>query len=171
MRPVLLLCLCLAACGEAVPNGNVADVNQASAPDMVTSQAAPVRIGELGPSLDACTAAGTTRRLAPGEALPVRSAPFDTGEQVGTVASGGRFFVCSRSIDQKWLGIVYDEGFSLSPACGLSDPVPRRRAYDGPCKSGWVSAPLVKLIAGNDQVLPEANQDGPEANQAEPSHG
>jgi hypothetical protein len=171
MRRVFLLCLGLAACGEIVPSGNVADPDQASAPDMVAPQPVPVRIGELGPSLDACTAAGTTRRLGAAEKLPVRSSPFDSGEVIGSVASGGRFFVCSRSIDQKWLGIVYDEGFALSPGCGLSDPVARRRAYDGPCRSGWVSAPFVKLIAGNEQAVPEANH-LPESNSAEEdSHG
>jgi hypothetical protein len=171
MRHALLLCLCLAACGEPVPSGNTADANPTSAPDMAAPQPVPVRIGELGPSLDACTAAGTTRRLGTGEKLPVRSSPYDAGEQVGEIASGGRFFVCTRSIDQKWLGIVYDEGFSLSASCGLSDPVARRRAYDGPCRSGWVSAPFVKLIAGNDRIVPEANR-LPEANMADvDSHG
>jgi hypothetical protein len=143
-----------------VPIGNGAD-NQASPPDMVTTQAVAVRIGELGPSLAACTAAGTTRHLEAGETLPVRSAPFDNGDQVGAIAAGGRFFVCSRSLDQKWFGIVYDEGLALKPECGVSEPIAARRNYSGPCKSGWVSTPFVTLIAGDDR-LPEPNQAVPE---------
>jgi hypothetical protein len=162
MRRFLLpLCLALAGCGQSVPIGNGAE-NQTSLPDVVTAQAVAVRIGELGPSLAACTAVGTTRHLEPGETLPVRSAPFDNSAQIGAVAAAGRFFVCSRSLDQKWFGIVYDEGFALRPSCGVSVPVPARRTYSGPCKSGWVSTPFVKLIAGDDR-LPEANQAAPDA--------
>jgi hypothetical protein len=162
MRRFLLpFCVALAGCGQSIPIGNGAD-NQAIPPDVLTAQAVAVRIGELGPSLAACTAAGTTRHLERGETLPVRSAPFDNSEQIGAIAARGRFFVCSRSLDQKWFGIVYDDGFALKPACGVSDPVPARRTYTGPCKSGWVSTPFVKLIAGDDH-LPEANQAAPEA--------
>jgi hypothetical protein len=79
--------------------------------------------------------------------------------------SGGRFFVCSRSLDQKWFGIVYDDSLELKPACGVSEPVPTRQAYPGPCKSGWVSSPFVKLIAG-DESLPVTNQAAPAANES-----
>ncbi|MDB5720080.1 MAG: hypothetical protein JWP15_698 [Alphaproteobacteria bacterium] len=170
MRFSLFLCLCLAGCGQAVPVGSGAD-NQASPPDVVTAGATAVRIGELGPSLAACSASATTRHLEAGETLPVRSAPFDNGDQSGAVPSGGRFFVCSRSLDQKWFGIVYDDSFGLKPSCGVSDPVPVRRAYDGPCHSGWVSTPFVKLIAGNDLVVPATNQAAPDTNGAAAAAG
>lgn len=168
MRRLLFpLCLALAGCGQSVPVGNAAE-NQAVVPDVVTAAPVAVRIGELGPSLAACTAAGTTRRVESGETLPVRSAPFDNSDQFDAIPAGGRFFVCSRSLDQKWFGIVYDEGFALQPRCGVSDPVPARKPYSGPCKSGWVSSPFVKLIAGEEPV-PEANRaGGAEANAAAP---
>jgi hypothetical protein len=163
-RALLSLCLALAGCGQSVPIGNTAD-NQAAAPEAAPPEPAAVRVGELGPSLAACTAAGTTRGLQPGERLPVRSAPFDTGEQTGAIRANGRFFVCSRSLDQKWFGIVYDDGFALNPACGVSEPVPARKPYPGPCRSGWVSSPFVKLIAG-DESLPAANQASPDSGEA-----
>jgi hypothetical protein len=125
-----------------------ADDNVNAAADTVTAAAKPVRVGELGPNFQACSAAGTTRALKAGEALPVRTAPFDIAADTGSVASGARFFICSRSLDQKWFGIVFDEDGALAERCGVSEPVTRRRDYDGPCRSGWVQSAFVKVIAG-----------------------
>ena len=149
----LLTSFLLAACGQAVPVGNsAADAND-SAPDTVTPSATPVRVGELGANFAACGAAGTTRHLETGERLPVRSAPFETAAQTGEVAAGARFFVCTRSVDQQWMGIVYDASGRLDPRCGVADPVADRRDYAGPCASGWVSTPFVRLVAGDAPQL------------------
>jgi hypothetical protein len=150
MRPILFLCLILSACGEPATVGNRAAQDNEAAPeaDVVTPGSRAVRIGELGPNFRACSAAGTTRNLKAGEALPVRSAPFDNAGESGSVAGGARFFICTRSHDQKWFGIVFDEGGSLAEQCGVSEPVTRRRDYDGPCRSGWVQSAFVKVIAG-----------------------
>jgi hypothetical protein len=152
MRCALLsLCLALASCGEPATFANsAADDDQAAAPDTVTAAALPVRIGELGPNFQACTAAGTTRSLKPGEPLPVRAAPFENASQSAGISSGARFFVCTRSLDQKWFGVVFDDGGSLAERCGVSEPVTRRRDYDGPCRSGWVQSAFVKVIAGDE---------------------
>jgi hypothetical protein len=117
-------------------------------PAPVQPGAVAVRIGELGPNFAACGAAGTTRHLGAGERLAVHAAPFDTSERSGEVPAGARFFICSRSHDQRWLGVVFEEAGTLSPACGVSRPVDSRRGYEGPCRSGWVSSALVKQIAG-----------------------
>ncbi|HEX8624718.1 MAG TPA: hypothetical protein VF782_06530 [Allosphingosinicella sp.] len=150
MRSVILLCLVLSACGEPAVVANRAAQDSESAPeaDVVTPGSRPVRIGELGANFRACTAAGTTRNLKAGEALPVRSSPFDNAAQTGSVAGGARFFICTRSHDQKWFGIVFDEGGSLAERCGVSEPVTGRRDYGGPCRSGWVQSAFVKVIAG-----------------------
>ncbi len=153
MRRLILLCLALSACGEpAVVANRAAMENEADAADaaVVTPQSRPVRIGEHGANFRACSAAGTTRGLKAGEALPVRSAPFENAVETGSVASAARMFVCTRSLDQKWFGIVYDEGGTLAERCGVSEPVTRRRDYGGPCRSGWVQSAFVKLIAGED---------------------
>jgi hypothetical protein len=149
-RPILFLCLCLSACGQPAVVANRAEPdNVADTEADVTPQSLPVRIGELGANFEACGAAGTTRNLKAGEALPVRSAPFDDAGGTGSVASGARFFICTRSLDQKWFGIVFDEGGALAERCGVSEPVTRRRDYDGPCRSGWVQSAFVKVIAGD----------------------
>jgi hypothetical protein len=152
MRPVLLLlCLCAASCGDpaSISNHSAQD-DQAAPAEEVASGARPIRIGELGPNFRACSAAGTTRSLKAGEALPVRSAPFENGRETGSVPAGARFFICTRSHDQKWFGIVHDESGSLAERCAVSEPVTRRRDYDGPCRSGWVQSAFVKVIAGEE---------------------
>ncbi len=161
--PALAAALLLSACGESVTvdrNSASGDPEQNVA-DAVTGGTMAVRVGEFGPSFKACAADGTTRNIGPGESLPVRSAPFDNGAQAGAIAAGGRFFICSRSLDQKWFGIVYDEqGAGLAPRCRVSDPLDSARVYEGPCRSGWVSSAFVKLIAG---VEPQARLNQGEA--------
>ena len=155
---LLLLGLALASCGEpaTVAERPVVENDGAEA-DIVTASARAVRIGELGPNFRACSAAGTTRNLKAGEALPVRSAPFDNARENGSVPAQARFFICTRSLDQKWFGIVADEGGTLAERCGVSEPVTRRRDYDGPCRSGWVESAFVKVVAG-DAPAPVASE-------------
>ena len=151
-RALLLLALPLAACGEAVKDDHFANEikSEVVEPDPLQPGTVPVRVGELGSNFNACNAAGTTRHLdsAAGEILQVHAAPFDAGAETGRLPANARFFICSRSHDQRWLGIVYTETGDLSPACGVSRPAASRRPYEGPCKSGWVSAAFVKQIAG-----------------------
>lgn len=153
----------LAACGEPVSDNHFANSSLEStavqpATDADPKAPLPVRIGEYGPNFEACPWVGTTRHVEPDAGLAVRSSPFDTSAEVGKVAAAARFYVCTRSLDQKWFGIVYDESGGLGPRCGVSDPVPSKRGYEGPCRSGWVSTPFVKLIAGNDQPLSAPDQ-------------
>ena len=162
-RSLLQLCLALASCGDpvAVANRAAGDDGDAAA-DTVTAAARPVRIGELGPNFAACSAAGTTRNLKTGEALPVREAPFDNARESGSVPAQARFFICARSLDQKWFGIVFDEDGSLAERCAVAEPVTRRRDYDGPCRSGWVQSAFVKVIAGGPAApTGEGNQSAP----------
>ncbi len=151
-RALLIPFLFLAGCGEAVKDDHFANDVREARSEPVTAQppAVPVRIGELGPNFNACNAAGTSRHLdaAAGERLQVRAAPFDTAAETGAIPAGARFFICARSHDQRWLGVVYDEAGALSPACGVSRPVTSRRGYEGPCRSGWISSAFVRQIAG-----------------------
>ncbi len=155
MRYALLLIpvLGLAACGEPVRDDHFANdvAAERTASPPVDTQAVPVRIGELGPNFDACSAAGTTRHLKAGERLPVRAAPFDTAAEAGSIPSGSRFFICTRSHDQKWFGVVFEEGGALAERCGVSGPATARRDYAGPCRSGWVASAFVRLVAGVEQ--------------------
>ena len=149
---LLVVALSLAGCGEAVKDDHFAnDVKQErTAPASAQPPAVPVRIGELGPNFNACNAAGTSRHLDPaaGERLQVRAAPFDTAAETGAIPARARFFICARSHDQRWLGVVYDEAGALSQACGVSRPIASRRGYEGPCRPGWISSAFVRQIAG-----------------------
>ena len=152
-RLLAIAAFLLAACGDTVPvdeigNGQADEAAEANGARPVAVGAVPVRIGELGSSFNACGGAGTTRNLRAGEGLELRAAPFDSAALVGAVPAGSQFFICSRSHDQRWMGIVFDESGTLGPGCGVSAPVRTRRAYDGPCRSGWVSSAFVKLISG-----------------------
>jgi hypothetical protein len=151
-RALPFLLLALAGCGEAVRDDHFANgvTTAPSDPVASTPEAVPVRIGELGANFNACNAAGTTRNLdsAAGQRLQVRAAPFDAAAETGAIAADARFYICTRSHDQRWLGVVYEEAGSLAESCGVSRPVAARRNYDGPCRSGWVSAAFVKQIAG-----------------------
>lgn len=161
--PVLAAALLLSACGEPVDAArNLAADPEQNVVDAVTGGTLAVRVGEFGPSFKACAADGTTRNVASGESLPVRAAPFENSAQLGAVPSGSRFFICSRSLDQKWFGIVYDDqAAGLAPRCGVSDPISPARAYDGPCRSGWVSSAFVKLIAGTAPPAPSNQVEAP----------
>jgi hypothetical protein len=155
-RSIILFCLALSACGQPAPVANrSAEVEAAPEAAVVTPESQPVRIGDYGANFQACAAAGTPRNLKAGEALPVRFAPFENAGETGSVPSKTRFFVCTRSFDQKWFGIVYDEGGTLAERCGVSEPVSGRRDYAGPCRSGWVESAFVKVIAG-DEPAPTA---------------
>lgn len=156
---VSLLCLATTACSEStqVSDDLAESSSYADNPTGRTERvetgptAKPVRIGEGGPRFDACQSVGEVGRHDSG-ALPVLSAPFDAAEKKDSLAPGQRVYICTRSIDQQWFGIVYDK--SSDPAagtpvdCGVSSPVRAKRNYDGPCKSGWVESTYVVLVAG-----------------------
>lgn len=107
----------------------------------------PVPIGESGPRFDACQAIGVVRGVGGEGLLAVRAAPFQEAERRDTLTNGDAVFVCTRSHDQSWFGIVYSESREPSGTCGVSSPVPSRRAYDGPCRSGWVASAFIQLRA------------------------
>lgn len=108
----------------------------------------PVRIGELGRNFAACNAQGEVRERATNGPMPVRAAPFEQAQQKGQLPPGSTFFICSRSLDQRWLGIVYNRNGQAGAGCGVNAPAPERRDYRGPCDSGWVASAQVRLISG-----------------------
>ena len=153
MRRIALFLLLLAsACGDSVKEEELRRNlgNEQSGTDQADPGTAAVRIGEFGPNFRACALVGTARQAGPegGDPLEVRAAPYDNAAGTGSIPADARFFICTRSLDQRWLGIVYHEAGTLDPGCGVSRAVPSRRDYAGPCRSGWVSAAFVKQIAG-----------------------
>ena len=151
-RAAILLGLLLAGCGEPATLNQADDgsttppyVRSESEPSMFSNLVQPVRIGEQGPSFAACNGRGAIRDRANAGPVSVRAAPFDQAAAIDQLAPRSEFFICSRSTDQRWFGIVYDGGASGAD-CGVSRPVPSRRDYDGPCASGWVASAAVKLV-------------------------
>jgi hypothetical protein len=157
--PILLLAAAaLAGCGDASApheSGQGSTTPRYERPQedrsVLGETEVPVRIGELGPSFAACNSLGRTRNLAAGEQLPVRAGPYDPARETDRLPQDATFFICARSHDQRWLGVVYASGGAASPACGVSAPATVRRDYDGPCESGWVPAALVRLVSGIDR--------------------
>ena len=121
-------------------------------PTLLGNTTVPVRVGELGPSFAACNAEGAVREFSGGEPIAVRAAPFDQAQETGRINAGSRFFICSRSIDQRWLGIVFHPTGQPNRACGVSAPAARRRDYEGPCESGWVPSAQVQLVSGAEEL-------------------
>lgn len=157
-----LLVLFAAGCGDRVPTNERSGgsttppyVRDHDDPSLLGNAQVAVRIGELGQGFAACAGRGATRDR-PGEAatVPVRAAPYDANREVDRLPTGAEFFICSRTHDQRWFGIVYPRGGQALGACGVAAPVARRSDYEGPCASGWVSSAQVRLVSGVPHQLP-----------------
>ena len=159
MRSALTLILLLCACSESsdvleqLPNSSIAGAPRDAMPEtrLEARITRPVAIGEDGPRLDACGAMGQVVRVG-SSGLVMRAAPFAEAQEVARLAEGSRAYVCTRSLDQKWLGIVVappsPDDAADNVDCGVSGPVDRKQPYDGPCLSGWVSSASIRLVAG-----------------------
>jgi hypothetical protein len=165
---LLALTMLLAGCGERAPRQQQAGgsttppyVRDQADPSLLGEARMPVRVGELGPNFSACTARGGTRDRAPGGPVPVRAAPFAQAGEIDRLPAGAEFFICSRTHDQGWFGIVYDSGGQAAERCGVSGPVAARRDYAGPCAAGWVPSARVQLLSGVPHQLPPATPPTP----------
>ncbi len=160
--PALLILplLVLAGCSrssdvyEELPNSSLAGAPREEVPEsrMDAPIARPVTIGEDGSRMDACGGLGQVTRAGSG-GLPLRAAPFDDAKAMTSLAEGQRAFICTRSLDQKWLGVVVPPArLPGEPAegvdCGVTSPVDRKQPYSGPCSSGWIASAYVRSIAG-----------------------
>lgn len=143
MRSWFLATLLLAACNSAPLPDEAGRQTPEQTATALSPGTTPVRIGEQGPSFAACGIGGVV--LAP--AIPVRAAPFEEARVAGTLEQGSPLFVCTRSIDQRWLGIVAPPAATPQDGCGVASPVAGRRSYDGPCLSGWVPAAAIRARA------------------------
>jgi len=157
---LLLSALALAGCGERLPRNEAGGGSttppyvRAEENSLLGEASQPVRVGELGPGFAACPGRGAVRER-PGAAAAaiVRAAPFEATREVDRLPAGAEFFICARTHDQRWFGIVYDDSGD-GERCNVSAPATRRRAYPGPCDSGWVASAQVRLISGVPHQLP-----------------
>ena len=94
-----------------------------------TPLAVTVGVDGSGP---ACPLQATVSGLRSGS-LAVRAGPGGNFERIDRLHNGARVFLCDRSGDAGWAGIVYGSG-----DCGLAAPITPPRSYQGACRSGWV---------------------------------
>ena len=99
-------------------------------------------------NLDACPSLGEVSGLKPkGDGfLAVRSGASTKYALLDKLHKGQKVFICSSSEDGNWYGVVYSHG--EVDDCGVTSPVNTAQPYKGKCKSGWVNAHWIKLLAG-----------------------
>ena len=134
------LSLLLGGCTGRGDFGNDASLYQTGNDTAVLSPGTrAVRIGESGPTAPAC-AAGQVVNLSPSglAALPVRTAPFDEASEVARLDEGARVYLCTRSLDQRWQGVVVPPADAPDSDCGVTARLDASRDYAGPCRAGWV---------------------------------
>jgi hypothetical protein len=158
---LFLVPILLAGCGERAANNAGAGgsttppyVRDDSDPSLLNETIVPVRVGELGPNFAACNARGATRDRGTAAPVPVRAAPFEQAGEIARLDPGADFFICARTQDERWFGIVYDEGGHATDRCGVDGPIAARRDYLGPCAAGWVPSARVRLVSGVARQLP-----------------
>lgn len=104
----------------------------------------PVTIGGDEPT-EGC--AGTSTVSVRSGTLNLRSGPGTGYAVVARLAAGQSVSVCERR-PNGWVGVVVNRNVPGARDCGLSDAGPRRKAYGGPCESGWVLQKYLRLRAG-----------------------
>jgi hypothetical protein len=110
-----------------------------------------VVIGRDGGEADACGGlAKVTGLKAEGDGfLAVRAAPSVKVRILDNLSMRQLVFVCEKSDDKQWLGVVYRKGdFDDVSDCLVSSPADAPRPHKGPCASGWVSGRFLEFVAG-----------------------
>lgn len=148
-RSILAMALLLTACSREGAFSNDPSLYQSNTAALTPGVQA-VRVGEGGPAYPACASSGEVVNLSPeGEAyLPLRAAPFAEAEEIARLGEGAKLFLCQRSLDQRWQGVVVPPADSPQADCGVTATLASARAYTGPCKSGWVLSGFVRPVAG-----------------------
>lgn len=146
---IAIVVLMLSACSPNVGMGNDDDVLENVASEPMKPGRRAVQIGEGGPAFAACATVGRVVNISPsGETyLPLRAAPFPEAEEIARLPDATRLLVCTRSIDQRWQGVVVPPADAPQSDCGVGAPVAARQAYAGPCASGWVASAFVQAVA------------------------
>lgn len=96
--------------------------------------------------LDACGSLGQVTGLKAGGDgfLAVRSGPGTAYAVLDKLGNGREVYLCGG--DEQWIAIVYPTAPRMH--CGVTSPIAVSREYRGPCKSGWVRATWIEVMAG-----------------------
>lgn len=101
----------------------------------------PVMIGTPAGDLGCWVMGDVTGLDPPGRNyVSVRAAPNVRARELDRVGAIQRIHFCEYTSDERWVGIVYPHPQTPDEDCGLDVPARPRRAYAGPCLSGWVPA-------------------------------
>ncbi|MFN3818876.1 hypothetical protein [Blastomonas sp.] len=79
-------------------------------------------------------------------AVMVFPAVDSSPDAIDFLSDGEQVWVCDSDDASETLGIVYSRDPDVD--CGVGSPVSADKLYTGPCKTGWISARWVKVIAG-----------------------
>jgi hypothetical protein len=101
--------------------------------------AGPLAVTIGGDAVEAACPAQASVWLRGNSTLAVRAGPGTGFDRVDRLGNGTRVFVCDRAGDAGWVGIVYG-----AADCGLAAPITPPRAYQGPCRSGWVRSSYLR---------------------------
>lgn len=107
----------------------------------------PVNYG-ADPEMDACGSLAEVYNLSDGPDgfLAVKEGPNLKATRLDKILKGQKLWVCEVSQNGQWFGIVYPS--TPTQECGVTSAIPKKKAYTGPCKSGWVSKKYINIIAG-----------------------
>jgi len=121
--------------------------DETAIPDRPSPQAEvrPVIYGH-DKGLDACAGYGQIVGTGAGDngTVIVRAAPMVGSYPEHELKPGQGVSMCDYV--EGWHGIVFSD--DRVSDCGTGSPIEAKREYDGPCKSGWVKAGNVELLAG-----------------------
>ena len=84
--------------------------------------------------------------------LPVRERPDEFAREKDKLSPATLVWLCDKNAGENgldWQGIVYPSGeYQELGDCRVSSPVAAPEPYRGPCRSGWVLARDLRLVAG-----------------------
>jgi hypothetical protein len=110
-------------------------------------QSVPVQVGGDA-DFDACSSNGEVSGLDPDgdNFLAVRRGPGTRYAETTRLDEGEVVAICGER--GGWYAIVFPRNGQDLGDCGVGSPIPRRQAYRGPCRSGWVFGRYVRVTAG-----------------------
>ncbi|ANU07974.1 hypothetical protein A6F65_01677 [Paraurantiacibacter namhicola] len=161
LLPILFLVstAALAACQEAetptkpISVESAIPVDPASASPvegqrtLATGPTRPVRVGQDGPDMDACGSYAEVAERPTGEQnfAMVLAAPQEGATPLERLSAGLGVSVCEQEGD--YVGVVYSRETDLG-SCRVGSPVAEEQDYAGPCRSGWIEAKYLRMMAG-----------------------
>lgn len=132
-----------APANTATPAANVAD-------GAASAQPRPVLTG-VDAEIDPCP---STARSIPARNVVVRAAPDASAPEVGRLDGPAAIAICDQddrtNPQAEWYGVIYAADTDALRACGIPDTSAGNGGapYTGTCRSGWVRASDVEVVAG-----------------------